>query len=169
MVWKPTLLFFSLLTLLHVVEPALIPEPLSMSRDGKYPALGYAAFAALLWGCCQHVRVYIRAPRSEQGNTMGPLVAAVLLLIVAITPTFNAIHVCSSCFLIVWVFVFFAAKLYTENSLWLFAYLAVPIGISAAILALGLTYGIWQKAIIVYYLAVMNLDSWSMLGIVSRK
>jgi hypothetical protein len=153
-----TALFLVLLLALHLADPEAWAKPLSLFRDGPYPAAGYALFGLLLAVGGLHVRTYYRASRWRQ---VGPSVLALALLaVVAVTPSWGGAHSAAAFALLAAVFGTYAGKLWAAGSLWLYAHLAAPVAILLA--AIGhdaLTYGVWQKGLILYFLLAVNLDA----------
>ena len=153
-----TALFVALLVAAHRLDRDAWDKPLSLFRDGPYPAVGYVLFALLLLVGGLHVRLYWRAGRWRE--TFSPALALVLLVVVVATPSFDALHMVASFLLLGLVFLTYAGKLWAVSSPWLFAHLAAPVGLlMAAAYGAGLTYGVWQKGLILYFLLAVNLDA----------
>lgn len=153
-----TALFLVLLAAVHVLDPESWDRPLSELRDGPFPLAGYALFGLLLAVGVLHVRVYRQAGRWRSAAV--PVAALVLLAVVAATPSFDEWHAIASLLLIGLVFVYHAGKLWLVSSPWLFAHLAAPVVILMISLYSGsLSYGVWQKGLILYFLLAVNLDA----------
>src|SRR5205085_5057965 len=86
-----------------------------------------------------------------------PVVALVLLTVVALTPSWDADHGVASLLLLLVIFVYYFARLYAADSPWLFAHVAVPV-VVFLVTAATFSYGIWQKGLIVYFVVAVNLD-----------
>src|SRR5688500_2189915 len=89
-----TALFVALLVVAHRLDRDAWDKPLSLFRDGPYPALGYALFGLLLLVGVLHVRLYWRAGRWR--DTFSPAVALVLLAVVGATPSMDGLHMIAS-------------------------------------------------------------------------
>jgi hypothetical protein len=163
MVWLPSLLFVVLLAWVHELDPRMHDQPLSMSRDGPAWVAGYLTFAALLAACVAHVATYRSAHPADQRFIIGPAVAFVLLLVVVLTPTRNALHEIAAFSLLGWAFLFYGCRLLNAQSVWFWVYLA---GMFVWLVAsLGIPFGVWQKSIIGVYVVLMNLDAWAVKGL----
>jgi hypothetical protein len=157
----PSVLFVTLLVLLHVSDLALIPRPLSTLRDGPTAPFGYALFVFLLFMGIGYVALYIRA-RAAFGMIV-PFLCVILFAYVAATPSFDADHGIASILLLMLLFFYYAIKLYFRSSFWFFAHIATPFVI------LGLTrnnfqYGVIQKSLILYFVLAVNLDMLFLVG-----
>jgi hypothetical protein len=153
-----TALFLVLLLALHLADPEAWEKPLSLFRDGPHPAAGYALFGLLLAVGGLHVQAYYRAGRVRQ--VWLPAFALALLAVVAVTPSWGEAHLAAAFALLAVVFGTYAGRLWAVRSPWLFAHLAAPVAILLA--AVGhdaLTYGVWQKGLILYFLLAVNLDA----------
>ncbi len=129
----------------------LIGQPLSMFRDGEQGWLGYLLFAVLLLISGLYVRALARADRV--GEAAAASLAALLLAVVAVTPSMGGFHIFCSLVLLGVLFAYFALLLRrSEAPLLAAVHLAVPV---ALVPATGLhSYGLWQKAVITYIVAV---------------
>lgn len=157
MVLVPSLLFLAVLNAVHAADPDSFGKPLSMTRDGRYPAAGYALFALLLGVGAAHVRGYYAAGRWRHAG--GPALSLALLAVVAVTPSWNAIHAVAAFSLFGVVFAHYAGRLHAAGSPWLYAHLAAPVALTVAVFGWSdLTYGVWQKGLILYFLLAVNLD-----------
>jgi hypothetical protein len=144
--------FFLLRSYSHEVGDAddLFVRPLSEFRDGKHAGLGYVLFAVLLFIGLLHAVTLARARKPLE--TAVSSVAFTLLLVVAVTPSYDSTHIACSLFLLLLLFGYYALLLYLLESLWLIAHLAVPTTLALVTQFQG--YGIWQKSFIVYFVIV---------------
>jgi hypothetical protein len=128
-------------------------EPLSMFRDGELAWLGYVLFAALLLVSLVYMRDVIRAGEEEEAIVAG--LAALLLFIVAVTPSFQGFHILSSFLLLLLLFGHYWRLLRDSGSPWLIFHVLAPF---ALVLLSGChSYGLWQKCLILYLVALANL------------
>jgi hypothetical protein len=124
-------------------------RPLSTFRDGPYPWLGYALFAALLAAALLYTLALVRAGR--EGEAILSELALLLLLAVAATPSPDPLHLLCSFLLLGVLFGHYARLLYRAGGVWLLAHLTVPLALTQAT---GFhSYGAWQKSLILYFLA----------------
>jgi hypothetical protein len=150
-----TVLFLVLLAVVHLADPDTLDLPLSMLRDGPYPAAGYALFALLGLIGVLHVRA---AERLGHGAGVAvPAVGVVLLAVVALTPSFDEDHAWAAFALMGLVYLYYAVRLIVAGSPWLVGHLAFPVLLAEA--TLFSSYGIWQKGFVVYFLLAVNLDA----------
>lgn len=146
------LAFFALLAVAHVVgnaEPVLA-RPLSEFRDGDRAWLGYTLFILLLTIAGLHLAAQVRAKRTGDAAVSG--LATVLLLAVALTPSWCGFHSLWSLQLLALLFGYYGMLLYRAESFWLIAHMAVPVVL--AIATRFQSYGIWQKSFIAYFVVV---------------
>ncbi len=147
-----SLAFVLLLLVAHAAGDSaeLVGQPLSMFRDGEQGWLGYLLFAVLLLISALYLTALARADRVGEATAAG--LAAVLLLLVAVTPSWGALHVACSLLLLGLLLAYFALLLHRAEGPWLAAvHLAVPVALAGAT---GLhSYGLWQKAVITYIVA----------------
>jgi hypothetical protein len=130
-----------------------LAEPLSMFRDSEQAWLGYLLFAALLLVSVAYIRDVIRAREEEEAVIAG--LAALLLFVVAVTPSFQGFHILSSFLLMLLLFGHYWRLLRDSGSRWLIAHVTVPF---ALVLLSGChSYGLWQKCLILYLVALVNL------------
>ena len=130
-----------------------LAQPLSMFRDGEQAWLGYVLFAALLLVNIWYTRDMIRL-REEQDAIVAGL-AALLLFIVAVTPSLDGFHVLSSFLLLLLLFGHYWRLLRDSGGPWVILHMSVPF---ALVLLSGFhSYGLWQKGLIVYLVALANL------------
>jgi hypothetical protein len=152
---KPAVLaFLALLLYAHDTtgDPdRLVHQPLSMFRDGERWWLGYAMFAVLLLIGCLYTRALARAGGRE-AETLITALAALLLLVVAATPSWEGFHLLCSLLLFALLFGYFAVLLHKAESPFLFAHLGVPFAL--ALMTGWMSYGLWQKGFVAYLLLV---------------
>jgi hypothetical protein len=144
-------LFLLLLVRAHGLEGDDDPlgRPLSMFRDGPYALYGYTMFAALALVGLLYTTALVRCRREAEAALSG--LALLLLLAVAVTPSSGAFHGLYSFLLLGLLFSHYALLLYRWGGPWFLAHLAAPV---ALLLATRLhSYGAWQKALILYFLA----------------
>jgi hypothetical protein len=135
--------------------------PLSMFRDnGDYYA-GLALFALLLGiGGCLMLRML---QRQRLGDCFILVLTSILLLTVALTPSLNPFHIAVSIVLMGLLYVYYAAVLYHWKREWLWLYLSIPLLLGVALIH---SYGLWQKSMILYFVASMNFQ-YVVLGIIN--
>jgi hypothetical protein len=150
-----SLAFLTLLLLAHCTgDPGkLVDLPLSLFRDGPLWAFGYALFALLLVAGGLMVATLLRA--GLHGHTFLFSLTAVLLLLVAVSPSYNALHLFLAFVLLAVFYGYYAAVLHSAASPWLWAHLASPLLVLSA--TQFHSYGLWQKSFIVYFLLVVNV------------
>lgn len=130
-----------------------LAQPLSMFRDGEQAWLGYLLFGMLLLATVGYARDMIRA-REEEEAVIGGL-AALLLFIVAVTPSLQGFHILTSLLLMLLLFGHYWRLLRDSGSPWIIFHLSVPF---ALLLLSGFhSYGVWQKSLILYLVALANL------------
>lgn len=134
------------------VDPNLAVQPLSMFRDGEFPSIGYALFALLLAIGAQMALAQYRMENA--GSAVVFALAVCLLLLVAVTPTFNAWHEAGAACLLLLLLAYYAGLLILAQTGWLYLHLAMPLMLTPL---LGVGYGPWQKALIVYLLLAINI------------
>jgi hypothetical protein len=161
MVHVASVLFVVALVAVHLTVPDALPRPLSTFRDGPWSWAGYVLFALLFGMGAGHVALYARA--RQFGGMVVPLVCLVLLGFVALTPSFDGVHIAASLALLGLVFVYYAVRLYRVSSPWLLAHLAAPVALAAAAVPV-LSYGVVQKGLILYFVFAVNVDCLLMTG-----
>jgi hypothetical protein len=130
-----------------------LAQPLSMFRDGEQAWLGYVLFATLLLVSIWYTRDVIRAGEEEEAVIAG--LAALLLFIVAVTPSLDGFHILSSFLLMLLLFGHYWRLLRDSGSPWIIFHVLVPF---ALVLLSGChSYGLWQKCLILYLVALANL------------
>jgi hypothetical protein len=150
-----TFAFGLLLVLAHTAgEPVrLLARPFSMFRDGPQPLLGYTLFALLVVLAGLMIAASARARRELEVWVF--CLAGFFLVVVAVTPSLGPLHDLCTILLILVLYCYFALLLYADRSGWFFVHLTAPL---ALVVATGLhSYGLWQKALIVYLVAVVNV------------
>lgn len=150
-----TVVFLVLLAAVHLAVPDTLDRPLSMLRDGPYPATGYALFALLGLVGVLHVRAAVRLDHGA--GVAVPAVGVVLLAVVALTPSFDEDHAWAAFALMALVYLYYALRLGLAGSPWLYAHLAFPVLLAVA--TSFSSYGVWQKGFVVYFLLAVNLDA----------
>ncbi len=146
-----------LLCLWAVLQETGYPDPyhtpLSMFRDGPRWLLGYALFALL-----GLIGTLMAAALGRAGHTggAGVFAAGVLLLaVIAVTPSADGFHLFCSLVLLLLLYGYYGALLHLAESCWRFVHWLMPL-----ILLVGtgfLSYGLWQKAFIVYCVLTIAL------------
>jgi hypothetical protein len=150
-----TLAFVILLVTAHTASdvPDILARPLSMLRDGDEAAIGYALFGMLAVITALMTAASIRAHRQLETGVF--CLASLLLLVVAVTPSFGGFHILCSLVLIGAVYSYFGLLLHGAGSVWRFVHWP-----AALLLWLGTgfhSYGLWQKCLIVYLVLLVNI------------
>jgi len=141
--------FLALLIYAHVLGgvETMLPRPLSMFRDGEFAVLGNALFTVLALVGIVYTFDLWRLGRPTEAANAG--FAIVVLLIVAATLSTGTLHNVGAFILLGSMFAYYAILLYRSSRPWMFVHLSVPILLAVAI---GFrSYGIWQKALISYF------------------
>jgi hypothetical protein len=149
-----SLFFFALLTYVHqVCSPyEALDWPLSAFREGECVPLGYALFGAIaLVTAVYSVDLKRFRDPIEAIDTIG---FGVLLLMVAVSPNRWMFHRASAFTLLVCAYVFFAIQLRNNRPLML-VHLCAPLVL--AVVTGFHSYGIWQKALISYFVIVATI------------
>ena len=128
-------------------------QPLSMFRDGQQGWLGYMLFAALLMIGWLYTTALIRDGKEEEAVSGG--LAALLLILVAVTPSFQAFHLLFSVALLVLLFLHYGRLLRESGSPWLTLHLLAPFVL--ALVSGCHSYGLWQKSLILYFVVLANI------------
>ena len=146
--------FFVLLGGLHAVEASSesLARPLSTFSDGPYRAWGFALFGLLAFIGLNWLWTLARTRRVSELIAIAP--ALPLLAFVALTASCDGTHLFASFMLLGWLLLFFAAKLFEEESWWLFPHLCMPIVIALTIQFHS--FGLWQKTLIAYFVLIIN-------------
>jgi hypothetical protein len=147
--------FMATLVLAHFVEDTAdsLSLPLSMFRDGPAWFLGYLLFALLAAAGCLLVWSLWQSGAADDSHVYTA--GLCLLLFVAVTPSDNFWHVGASFMLLGLLYLYHAALLWHAESRWFRVHLFVPLLLVA--LTGAHSYGLWQKGVIVYGLAALNL------------
>lgn len=152
MLWA-SLAFVVLLLLIHTGADSerLMEQPLSLFRENYNPAVAFVLFGLLLaiGGLAIHTSFQAR----RWGETMFFSLVTLLLLVIMVTPSFDSLHTSCVSVALLLVYLYFAVYL-AEQPCLLAIHLASPILLLA--LTQAHSYGMWQKATIVYYLALAN-------------
>jgi hypothetical protein len=128
-------------------------QPLSLFRDGESGWLGYLLFAALLLVGLLYAAALVRAGEENEAVTAG--LAAVLLLLVALTPSADGCHLLCSLLLLAILFGHYWRLLRESGGPWLLPHAVAPF---ALVLVCGShSYGLWQKGLILYLVAAANV------------
>jgi len=148
-----TLLFLLLLVVAHKLgnPDRLLDQPLSLFRDGDLAALGYALFALLVAMGALATTTAARA--SHWGEMVLFCVITFLLVVIALTPSYDSLHNLCVALAILLAFLYFAAFL--AEGLWLAVHCSFPI-VLATITAFH-SYGLWQKSLIIYLVMLLNV------------
>jgi hypothetical protein len=130
-----------------------LAQPLSLFRDGGQGWLGYLLFAVLLLIGLLYMRALIHAGKEEEAVSAG--LAALLLFIVAATPSFQGFHLLSSLLLLLLLFGHYWRLLRDSGSPWLIAHSLAPLVL--VFLSGCQSYGLWQKSLILYLVVLANI------------
>jgi hypothetical protein len=149
-----SLALLGVLTALHLVAGGdAAGLPLSMFRDGNHAGLGYLAFALLIAMGVMMTRASFRSGESINGAFYAA--AMTLLAMIAVTPSFDLLHLFLSLLLPLAVYVYYAFLFYSAATLWMLLHLSIPIVLAVAT---GFhSYGAWQKCLILYFVLLANL------------
>jgi hypothetical protein len=145
-----SLLFFALLIFVHQLHGLYAIEwPLSAFREGESEPWGYALFGAIaLVSVVYSVELKRFRDPIDAIDTIG---FGVLLLFVAVSPNRWLFHRVSAFTLLGCAYVFFAIQLRNNRQLMLL-HLCAPLAL--AVVTGFQSYGIWQKALISYFVVV---------------
>jgi hypothetical protein len=150
-----TVVFLLLLVAAHTAgDPEqLLAQPLSMFRDGDQPAVGYALFALLAVIAALMTAASVRARRELEVWVF--CLAGFLLAVVAATPSRGPFHDLATLALLGLLYSYFGLLLHAAGSYWLCVYVPAPL---ALLVATRLqSYGLWQKALIVCFVVLVNI------------
>jgi hypothetical protein len=150
-----SLAFFLILFGLHMtsLSSSVLDQPLSMFRDGPHPLWGFAMFGLLTFIGLSWLWTLIRTRSISELIAVAP--ALPLLGYVALTDSRDAWHILASFVLLGWLLLFFAAKLWEEESWLLYPHLFMPIVI--ALTVQFHSFGLWQKTLIAYFVLAINM------------
>src|SRR5262245_25642127 len=140
----------------------LLAQPLSTFRDGDLAKVGYLLFALLLTAAGLYVARLWRAGRDVEGTVAS--FAGGLLVLVAVTPSFDAIHLMYSAFLFVLLFVYYGVLTYQTGTVAFVLHVQVPFVLLAATRLHS--YGAWQKGFIVYLVLAATVHEHALRGLV---
>jgi hypothetical protein len=130
-----------------------LAQPLSLFRDGEHGWLGHVLFALLLLIGVVYTVALVRARKEDEAASAG--LAAVLLFIVAVTPSFQGLHLLCSFGLMLLLFRHYGRLLRQSGSPWLILHLVAP---CLLVLVSGChSYGLWQKGLVLYIVALANI------------
>jgi hypothetical protein len=128
-----------------------VRRPLSMFRDDGAAWIGYALFALLMAAGGLVVWQMVRMRWFLDAAFL--LAAAVMLGVVAATPSVDSLHNVLAFLLLILLWVYFGSVFYRCESAWLFVHIAVP-AVLMFVTRLH-SYGLWQKSMILYFLAAI--------------
>src|SRR5262249_40015410 len=116
-------------------------------------ALGYVLFALLMLIGAFPIATLLRARRGIEAGVL--VLAALLLGVVAATPSLNAFHEFCSLVLLGLLYSYYALLLYHWDGRWLWVHLPIPMVLVLATRAHS--FGLWQKSLIVYFVLAANI------------
>ncbi|MCH8829191.1 MAG: hypothetical protein IID45_06395 [Planctomycetes bacterium] len=154
---KPVALaFVLLLTFAHLQGDwdAAIGRPLSLFRDDGNAWVGFWLFGLLLSAGLLLLWQLIRMKWWLDAAFL--LGVAVMLAVVAATPSVDTLHYFTAFLLLFFLYIYFATVFYRCESYWLFVHLILP-ALLVFVTRLH-SYGLWQKSLILYYLFAMVLQ-----------
>lgn len=148
--------FLSFLALAHLGgDAAVLAEPLSMLRDGVFSSLGYGAFLCLIGAALCHSWKLLASGWAVEGRFA--LAAAFILAVVAITPTSHPLHEGLAFLLLGMLYAYFGLLLYRARSPLALGHWLSPLWLLCLI---GChSFGLWQKALIVYFVVASNVEA----------
>lgn len=126
--------------------------PLSMFRDGRDSTLGYWMFGLLLAAGAILMQLLVRL--RWWGDAFALLMSFALLIVVASTPSADFDHLFVAMVLLLSVYIYYAFLFHRLGSRWFWVHLLAPVLIG--MLLQWHSYGLWQKSLIVYFVATMN-------------
>src|SRR5262245_47306614 len=140
----------------------LLGQPLSTFRDGEQAKVGYLLFALLLAVAGLYVARLWRAGRDVEGTVAS--FAGRLPVLVAVTPSFDGVHLMYSGFLFVLLFVYYGVLTYRNKIIAFILHVQVPFALLAATQLHS--YGAWQKGFIVYLVLAATIHEHALRGCV---
>ena len=147
-----SLIFFALLIGAQQVCGQPLAWPLSGFREGECAPLGYGLYGAIaLVSVVYSVDLKRFRDPIEAVDTMG---FGLLLLIAAVSPARWMLHRGSAGLLLVCAYVFLAMQLHRRHRPQMLLHLCAPIVLAVVT---GFEYGIWQKALISYFIVVATI------------
>jgi hypothetical protein len=127
--------------------------PLSMFRDGPRWLWGYALFALLaLIGGLMAVAL-LRADRPGGAGLFSG--GVVLLAAIVVTPSDDGYHFLCSLLLLFLLYAYYAVLLHLAETKWRYVHWVMPLAL--ALLTALQSYGLWQKAFIVYFVLTIAI------------
>jgi hypothetical protein len=128
--------------------------PLSMFRDGQHWALGYTLFGLLAL-----IGALMAASLGRTGRTVDAVVfslGVLLLAVIVVTPSVDGFHFLCSLVLLFLLFSYYGLLLFLAEC-WFLLTTHVLIPLVLAIATGCQSYGVWQKAFIVYFVLAITL------------
>jgi hypothetical protein len=127
-------------------------QPLSMLRDGPRWPWGYGLFGLLeLIGALMALAMW-RAGRSFEAGYFA--VGVLLLAVITVTPSDDGFHFFCSLVLLFLLYTYYAVRLHLAETGWRYAHWVMPLVL--ALLTACQSYGLWQKAFIVYFVLAIT-------------
>jgi hypothetical protein len=124
-----------------------------MFRDGPRWLWGYALFAQLaLIGGLMAVAL-LRADRPGGASLFS--LGVVLLGVIVATPSDGEFHFLCSLLLLLLLYVYYAVLLHLAETPWRYVHWVMPVAL--ALLTAFQSYGLWQKAFIVYFVLTIAI------------
>lgn len=148
--------FVVLLVAVHLTGDlqADLARPLSVFRDGPNATAGLWLFGLLLLAGAWQVVLLLRLRYVL--DALAVAVLAGLLWEVAATPSNDVYHLFMALLLLLAVWAYYGWLFYRCESPWLWVHMVAPI------LLIFLTrlhsYGLWQKSVILYFVALLNVQ-----------
>jgi hypothetical protein len=130
-----------------------LPLPLSVFRDCENGWWGYLLFAALQLIALLSLLSLFRAGKEEEATSAA--IIAVLLFLVAVSPSWDLVHLLCSIALLLFLFRHYWWLLGTARSPWLLPHLLAPLFL--LLLSGAHSYGLWQKSLILYFVILANI------------
>jgi hypothetical protein len=131
-----------------------LPLPLSVFRDCEDGWWwGYLLFTALQLIALLSMLSLFRAGKEEEATSAA--LAAVLLFLVAVSPSWDPFHLLCSIALLLFLFRHYWWLLGTARSRWLLPHLLAPLFL--LLLSGAHSYGLWQKSLILYFVLLANI------------
>jgi hypothetical protein len=153
---KPaTCVFLALLFYAHTAGASdeILGQPLSVFRDGAGGLLGYTLFTSLLVVGGFMIAALARLRRPLDVGVFG--LAALLLVVVAATPSLGSFHLFCSLLLLLLLYCYYGLLLRLAETWWLIPHLLVPFALLLATQCHS--FGAWQKSLILYFVLAVNV------------